>query len=65
MVLADGAGIPLGIHLEKASPGEVKLVKATLDQVRVKIGPRKRGEPRRLIGDRSYDSNPLRAMLVI
>ena len=36
MVLADGAGTPLGVHLEKASPSEVKLVEATLDSVKVK-----------------------------
>ena len=64
MVLADGAGTPLGIHLEKASPSEVKLVEATLDSVKVKTGKRKRGKPKRLIGDRGYDSNPVRALLV-
>jgi hypothetical protein len=30
MVLADGAGTPLGVHLERASPAEVKLVAATM-----------------------------------
>jgi transposase len=64
MVLADGAGTPLGIHLEKASPSEVKLVEATLDSVKVKTGKRKRGKPMRLIGDRGYDSNSVRALLV-
>jgi transposase len=64
MVLADGTGTPLGIHLEKASPSEVKLVEATLDSVKVKVGKRKRGKPKRLIGDRGYDSNPVRALLV-
>jgi transposase len=64
MVLADGSGTPLGIHLEKASPSEVKLVEATLDNVKVKVGKRKRGKPKRLIGDRGYDSNTVRALLV-
>jgi transposase len=64
MVLADGAGTPLGIHLEKASPSEVRLVEAALKSVRVKTGKRKCGEPRRLIGDRGYDSNTVRALLV-
>jgi transposase len=64
MVLADGAGTPLGIHLEKATPSEVKLVEATLDNVKVKVGKGKRGKPKRLIGDRGYDSNPVRALLV-
>jgi transposase len=55
---------PLGIHLEKASPSEVRLVEATLASVRVKTGKRKRGKPKRLIGDRGYDSNTVRALLV-
>ena len=42
----------------------MKLVEATLDKVRVKIGRRQYGKPKRLIGDRGYDSNRLRALLV-
>jgi transposase len=62
--LVDGAGTPLGVHLGKASPSEVKLVEATLAKVKVKTGLRKRGKPNRLIGDRGYDSNTVRAFLV-
>jgi transposase len=66
MVLVDGAGTPLGAYLEAASPAEVTLLEKTLDTVAVgrpgKPGrPRKR--PERLIADRGYDSNPLRARL--
>ncbi len=58
MVLADGAGTPLGIHLAAASPSEVTLVEPTLHSL-------PEGEqPERLIGDKGYDSNPLRAWLV-
>jgi transposase len=67
MVLADGAGTPLGILVEAASPAEVKLLEATLNQVKVKKrrGQRRRPhQPERLIGDRAYDSNPARALLV-
>lgn len=64
MVLADGAGTPLGVHLEKASPSEVTLVEATLANVKVKTGKREHGQPKRLIGDKGYDSNPVRALLV-
>jgi transposase len=64
MVLADGAGTPLGIHVEKASPSEMTLVEATLNNVKVKTGKRKKGKPERLIGDRGYDSNKVRAFLV-
>ncbi len=50
--------------MESASPGEVKLAEATLAEVKV---PRPRGRPRqkpkRVIADRSYDSDPLRERL--
>lgn len=57
MVLADGAGTPLGIHLAAASPAEVSLVEATLASLP------SGGPPERLIGDKGYDSNPLRTWL--
>lgn len=60
MVLVDGQGVPLGMHLSSASPGEASLAEATLDQVAV---PRRRGRPRkkpeRIIADRGYDSRKL------
>jgi transposase len=66
MVLVDGAGTPLGAYLDAASPAEVTLLERTLDTIAVghsgKPGrPRKRLD--RLIADRGYDSNPLRARL--
>ena len=64
MVLADGLGTPLGIYVEKASPAEVTLAEATLDSIKVKIGKRKKGKPKRLVADRAYDSNKLRTLLV-
>jgi transposase len=42
----------------------VKLVEATLANVNVTTGHRKRGKPKRLIGDRGYDSNTVRVLLV-
>jgi transposase len=65
MVVVDGQGIPLGIHVTSASLAEVSLVDPTLKTIRV---PRRgRGRPRqnpvRLIGDRGYDSDPLRERL--
>jgi transposase len=66
MVVVDGAGVPLGIHVTSARPAEVTLVEPTLSTIRV---PRAgRGRPRqhpdRLIGDRGYDSDPLRRRLL-
>ena len=66
MVLVDGAGTPLGVHVDSASPSEMKLLKPTLETVKVKK-PHQPGRPRcrpkRLVGDRGYDSNELRDML--
>src|SRR5215510_1486651 len=53
MVIADAAGLPLAVHAASASPHEVTLVEATLAQTLTL------GRPRRLIGDRAYDSDPL------
>jgi transposase len=58
MVLADGAGTPLGVHVEAASPAEVTLVEPTVESV-----PAEAGQPERLIADLGYDSNPVRAWL--
>jgi transposase len=65
MVLVDGAGTPLGAYLDSASPAEVKLLEKTLETVKVKrSGPgRPRTRPERLIGDKGYDSDPLREQL--
>jgi transposase len=64
MVLADGAGTPLGIHVEKASPAEVKLLEPTLKNGRIGGCHAKRGKPKRLIADRGDDSHAARALLV-
>jgi len=65
MVVVDGQGIPLGNHLDRASPAEVTLVERTLGQVRVARAGRGRPKtkPTRLIADRAYDSGPLRRRL--
>ena len=64
MVLADGAGTPLGIHVEKASPAEVTRLEPTLRNGRIGSPRAKRRRPKRLIADRGYDSNAARALLV-
>ena len=65
MVVTDGQGIPLGLHLASAQQSEVRLAEATLATVRV---PRPgRGRPRQrpttLVADRGYDSDTLRQQL--
>ena len=66
MVLADGQGTPLGVSVAAASPSETTLLQATLETVAVKRrGPgRPRKRPERLIADKGYDSNAVRAALV-
>jgi transposase len=65
MVVADGQGIPLGVSTHPANPAEVTLVEQTLATVSVGNGQRgrPRQKPERLICDRAYDSDPLRARL--
>jgi len=64
MVVGSGEGLPVGVHLDSASPAEVSLVFKALKTVRV---PRHRGMPRtnpkRLIADRGYDSDFVRRLL--
>ena len=64
MVLVDVGGLPLGVRLESASPAEVTLAQSTLAEVTV---PRRKGRPRqkpkRVIGDRAYDSDLLKERL--
>jgi transposase len=66
MVVVDGKGLPLGNHLDSASPAEVTLVEKTLATIRVPHGSRPgrpRQKPERLIADKAYDSDPLRFRL--
>jgi transposase len=65
VVVVDGQGIPLGVQLASAKPSEHKLAESTLAQVRVprpgRGRPRK--NPRRVVADRGYDSDPMRQRL--
>ena len=60
MVVVDGQGLPLGVHLDSASPGEVTLIEPLLESL--VLSPRE-GPLRRLIYDKAADSDPLRARL--
>ena len=53
MAVADGAGFPVALSVGSASPHEVTLVEETLEKRLVEE------KPKRLIGDRAYDSDPL------
>ena len=53
MAVADSSGLPLAVSVASASPHEVTLVEQTLES-RFLLE-----KPKRLIGDRAYDSDPL------
>lgn len=53
MGIADSHGLPIALRTENASPAEVKLVAATLEE---RVLP---DVPERLIGDKAYDSDGL------
>lgn len=57
MVVADGAGLPVGYVLAPASPAEVTLAEETLDAVALDA------VPQRLVADKAYDSDRLRDAL--
>jgi transposase len=61
MVLVDGAGVPLGVHLSPANLAESHLAEATLATVAVKRrgAGRPKRKPARIIADRGYDSRRL------
>ena len=58
MAIGDAHGLPLAIYTEAASPAEVTLVEATLQRSLIEE------MPLRLIGDKAYDSDPLRQILL-
>lgn len=55
--MADGEGKPIGITIESASPHEVKLAPNAIKNVQTKE------KPERVIGDKAYTSQDLRAEL--
>jgi hypothetical protein len=53
MAITDSTGLPVALHMASASLHEVTLVEVTLENRIVdKV-------PRRLIGNKAYDSHPL------
>jgi IS5 family transposase len=53
LAVSDSSGFPLTICTASASPHEIKLVDTALEAKFVKA------KPKRLIGDKAYDSDPL------
>jgi transposase len=67
MVVVDGQGIPLGGTITSASPAEVTLAEEALETIKVPRQGRGRPKtrPKKLIGDKAYDSDKLRHTLAI
>ncbi len=65
LVMVDGQGVPLGGAIASASPAEVRLAEETLETIKVprQGRGRPRTRPKRLIGDKAYDSDKLRHRL--
>jgi len=57
MAMADRNGLPIAVDVASASPHEIKLVHSTLNARFLADAPQ------RLIGDKAYDSDALRADL--
>ena len=60
MVVVDGGGVPLGIHVASANLAEISLAPPTLKAVRVPGRGRRCRQLIRVIADMAYDSDPFR-----
>jgi transposase len=64
MLVTDGNGLPIGFHLDSASPAEITLAAPTLKTVCVRS---RKGQvktrPRQLVADRGYASSDFRRSL--
>jgi transposase len=64
MVVTDGHGLSIGLHVDRAQPHESTLAETTLQTIRV---PQQRGRPKtrpkELIADKAYDSAEFRRKL--
>ena len=56
-IIVDAKGVPFGVSQAAADRGETSMVQATLDFGTEQV------QPKRLIGDKAYDSDPLDAAL--
>ena len=64
MLVTEGAGLPVGLHLDSAQKGELQLALPTLETVKVRTpAGRVRTRPRHLVADKGYDSRRFRHYL--
>jgi transposase len=60
-VLVVGAGFPVGVQLAAANEGETSLAQPTVEEVAKLAGTDTSCWPKRIIADKAYDSDDLRA----
>jgi transposase len=67
LVVVDGQGVPLGGTITLASPTEVTLAEEALETIKVPRQGRGRPKtrPKKLIGDKAYDSDKMRHTLAV
>jgi transposase len=64
MLVTEGAGWPVGLHLDSAQKAEVHLAHTTLETVQVRTPTgRTRTRPKHLTADKGYDSRAFRRYL--
>ena len=64
MLVTDGNGLPLGFHLDSASPAEITLAQTTLQTVCVRSRSGQiKTRPQQLVADRGYASGEFRRSL--
>jgi len=64
MLVTEGAGLPVGLHLDSAQQAELHLAETTLESVQVRTpSGQLRTRPRHLVADKGYDSRSFRHYL--
>jgi transposase len=64
MLVVEAQGLPIGFHLDSASPAEMTLAKMTLQTVRVRSHKGQvKTRPRQLVADRGYAAGEFRRTL--
>jgi len=64
MVVVDGNGLPIGLHVDSAQPHEITLEETTLATIRIPQKSRRpKTRPKELVADKAYDSADFRRKL--
>ena len=67
MIVTEGGGIPVGLHMDSANPAEVKLFDETMATASIANATNAgsaRKNPENIVADKAYDSNKIRKTLI-